>query len=78
VKGMRLAVTLVRYPLNTYGAFAPTVVSLTRLRMLSETVEVHLQTTDLDEGKRRQLRSIITETLAQLGGKAIEPTDWGA
>ncbi len=65
-------------PRDRLGAFAQTVVSLTRLGMLSETVEVYLQTTDLDEGKRRQLRSIITETMAQLGGKTIEPTDWGA
>jgi len=43
--------------------------------MLSETVEVHLQTGESDEAQRRQLCSMVTETIDQLGGRLIKATN---
>jgi hypothetical protein len=44
--------------------------------MLSETVEVHLQMGESDEAKRRQLCSMVTDTIDQLGGRLIKATNW--
>jgi hypothetical protein len=75
-KRSTLLVLRLAIPRERLGALAQTVVSLTGLGMLSETVEVYLQMGESDEAKRRQLCSMVTETIDQLGGRLIKATNW--